>query len=156
MVMFTPQQPMDLLKVYQLATTLHTGHVDHAGRPYIEHLTRVFLRVQAAGGDEMQQIAALLHDAIEDGKASAVELTHLGIPRAALDIIVSLTKLKGQSYADYLAGVKSNPKALLVKLADVDDNGAPERLAVLPDALSLRLQEKYASAALYLNAKPTG
>lgn len=62
---------MDLIEVYQLACRLHTGQVDKSGRPYIEHLSRVFLRVQAAGGDLTQQIASLLHDAIEDGKASA-------------------------------------------------------------------------------------
>ena len=41
---------MEALEAYQLAAQLHTGQVDKAGRPYIEHLTRVFLRVQASGG----------------------------------------------------------------------------------------------------------
>jgi (p)ppGpp synthase/HD superfamily hydrolase len=78
---------MNTLEAYQLASKLHTGQVDQSGRPYIEHLTRVFLRVQAAGGDQDQQIAALLHDAIEDGKTSAAQLTWLGVPSDALDLI---------------------------------------------------------------------
>ena len=42
---------MQILEAYQLAAHLHTGQVDKASRPYIEHLTRVFLRVLAGGGD---------------------------------------------------------------------------------------------------------
>ena len=41
---------MEALEAYQLAAQLHTGQVDKAGRPYIEHLTRVFLRVHRSQG----------------------------------------------------------------------------------------------------------
>ena len=137
---------MELLEVYQLACRLHTGQVDKAGRPYIEHLTRVMLRVQAAGGDLAQQIASLLHDAIEDGKVSAEQLRWLGVPADAVELVVVLTKSKGQSYEDYLARVKRSPQALTVKLSDLDDNSDPVRLAALPEVLALRLREKYAKA----------
>lgn len=137
---------MDLLEVYQLTCRLHTGQVDKAGRPYIEHLTRVMLRVQVAGGDLTQQIASLLHDAIEDGKVSAEQLLWLGVPTDAIELVVTLTKRKGQRYEDYLAGVKCCPKALLVMLADLDDNSDPIRLSALPEALAQRLREKYGKA----------
>lgn len=72
---------MAALEAYDLAAQLHTGHVDKVGRPYIEHLTRVFLRVQAAGGVLSQQIAALLHYALEYGHATADELVRIaGVP----------------------------------------------------------------------------
>ena len=35
---------MEALEAYQLAAQLHTGQVDKAARPYIEHLPRVFKR----------------------------------------------------------------------------------------------------------------
>lgn len=35
---------MEALEAYQLAAQLHTGQVDKAGRPYIEHLTRLVLQ----------------------------------------------------------------------------------------------------------------
>jgi len=47
---------MKILHAYQLAASLHAGQADKAGRPYIEHLSRVFLRVLEAGGDRDQQI----------------------------------------------------------------------------------------------------
>ncbi|MEO1133404.1 MAG: HD domain-containing protein, partial [Cyanobacteria bacterium J06639_1] len=40
---------------------------DEARIPYITHLVSVSALVQQYGGDEDQAIAALLHDAIEDG-----------------------------------------------------------------------------------------
>ena len=141
---------MDLLQAYQLAARLHSGQLDKAGRPYIEHLTRVFLRVQARGGDLGQQVAALLHDAIEDGKASAEQLIWVGVPVETINTIKILTKRKGQSYEDYLAVVKANPQALLVKLADLDDNRDPARLAALPKVVAERLRTKYERAAMLL------
>ncbi len=141
---------MELLDVYQLACRLHTGQVDKAGRPYIEHLTRVLLRVQAAGGDLIQQIASLLHDSIEDGKVSAEQLLWLGVQKEAVELVVVLTKGKHQSYEDYLGGVKNCQRVLVVKLGDLDDNSDPARLAVLPEAVSQRLRQKYESARKYL------
>lgn len=143
---------MDTLEAYQLAARLHTGQVDKAGRPYIEHLTRVFLRVQAAGGDLFQQIASLFHDAIEDGKASVGQLKWLGVPDAAVEIVVVLTKSKGQRYEEYLAVVKNHQKALLVKLEDLADNQDPTRLAALPVDVAKRLREKYGRAQQFLTA----
>lgn len=141
---------MELLEVYQLACRLHTGQVDKAGRPYIEHLTRVYLRVLAAGGDRFQLMAALLHDSIEDGKASEAQLLWLGVPPAAVALVVVLTKLKSQRYEVYLGIVKQHPAALLVKLEDVNDNRDPARLAELPAAEAERLRAKYQKAWDYL------
>lgn len=138
---------MELIDVYQLACRLHSGQVDKAGRPYIEHLTRVLLRVQAADGNLAQQMAALLHDSIEDGRVSAQQLIWLGVPPDAIELVVKLTKRKDQSYEDYLAGVKSCPQALKVKLADLGDNSDPTRLASLPTKVAHRLRVKYDKAS---------
>lgn len=143
---------MNLLQAYQLAARLHSNQLDKAGHPYIEHLTRVLLRVQARGGDHGQQVAALLHDAIEDGKASAEQLIWLGVPAETISTIKILTKRKGQAYEDYLAVVKGNPEALLIKLADLDDNKDPARLAALPEVVAQRLRTKYERAAMFLAA----
>lgn len=146
---------MELIDAYKLACRLHTGQVDKAGRPYIEHLTRVMLRVQAAGGDLVQQVAALLHDSIEDGKASAEQLAWLGVPSGAIELVMVLSKPKGKGYEDYLEVVKRAHRALKVKFADLDDNEDPERLALLPDAVASRLREKYGKARSLL-ASNTG
>lgn len=144
---------MELLDAYQLACRLHIGQVDKAGRPYIEHLTRVMLRVQAAGGGVTQQIASLLHNSIEDGKVTVEQLRAMGVPNDAVELVVVLSKRHDQKYEDYLATVKCNPQALLVKLADLDDNGDPARLAALPEAVAQRLSTKYQGAKRFLACK---
>ena len=137
---------MDILRAYKIACQLHAGQTDKAGRPYIEHLTRVLLRVQMDGGDRFQQIAALLHDSIEDEKTTADELLALGVPSEAVVLVQALTKRKDQTYEDYLRGLSGRYRVLLVKMADLDDNSDPERLELLPDLLRMRLEAKYAQA----------
>ena len=137
---------MDILRAYKIACQLHAGQTDKAGRPYIEHLTRVLLRVQMDGGDRFQQIAALLHDSIEDEKTTADELLALGVPSEAVVLVQALTKREEQSYEDYLRGLVGRYRVLTVKMADLDDNSDPERLELLPERQRMRLQAKYAQA----------
>lgn len=143
---------MEILEAYQLASRLHTGQLDKAGRPYIEHLSRVFLRVMHAGGDRDQQIAALLHDAIEDDRASESELLVAGVPPGAVLIVLILTRQVGQNYMLYLAGVKADPRAVLVKMADLDDNMDPDRLCELEKSVAERLSKKYQRAVEFMLA----
>lgn len=137
---------MDILRAYKIACQLHAGQTDKAGRPYIEHLTRVLLRVQMDGGDRFQQIAALLHDSIEDEKTTADELLALGVPSEAVVLVQALTKRDEQSYEDYLRGLIGRYRVVTVKMADLDDNSDPERLELLPERQRMRLQAKYAQA----------
>lgn len=146
---------MKILAAYNLAAQLHRGQVDKAGHPYIEHLTRVFLRVVDAGGSRDQQIAALLHDSIEDGRTNIPALDAAGVPTLAVSIITALTRGSSEPYADYIQRVRGHHDAALVKLADLADNSDPERLALLPIATQVRLIDKYSRATDLLNQTAT-
>ena len=146
---------MKILDAYKLAATLHRDQVDKAGHPYIEHLTRVFLRVVDAGGSRDQQIAALLHDSIEDGRTNIPALDAAGVPPLAIKIIVTLTRCASEPYADYIQRIRGRHDASLVKLADLADNSDPERLALLPIATQVRLIDKYNRATQLLNSTAT-
>ena len=146
---------MKIIAAYKLAAQLHRGQVDKAGHPYIEHLTRVFLRVVDAGGDRDQQIAALLHDSIEDGHTSIHALDADGVPPLAVSIITALTRGSSEPYSDYIRRVRGRHDAALVKLADLADNSDPARLALLPIATQVRLIDKYSRAAQLLNPTAT-
>jgi hypothetical protein len=143
---------MNLLEAFQIASTLHRGQVDKAGRPYIEHLVRVQLRVQAAGGDLYEQIAALLHDCIEDEKATESELVELGVPSQSIRLVVLLAKPKNGAYLPYLLKVRKDLSARRIKSCDVDDNNDPERLDLLPVGEARRLRKKYSEAIEFLSA----
>lgn len=143
---------MNPAEALDLASRLHAGQVDKAGQPYVGHLRRVAATVYARGGSDAAQIAAALHDAIEDGHVTAEFLAGDGVPGAALHLVALLTKAEGQPYADYLAAIKADPDALLVKLADIADNSDPARLAMLPPDVADRLRHKYAKAMEILMA----
>jgi len=137
---------MKILDAFKLASRLHFGQVDKAGRPYIEHLCRVFLRVADRGGDRDQQIAALLHDSIEDKRATARKLLDEGVPVGAVRLIETLSRGEGVPYFEYVAAVSQDPRASLVKEADLDDNSDPERLEALPAEVAGGLAKRYAKA----------
>jgi hypothetical protein len=148
---------MKLIDAYKVAAQLHAGQVDKAGRPYIEHLTRVMLRVQDAGGGHLAQLVALFHDALEDTNVSIPELREAGLPRSVIACVLSLTRGFDESYLEYVdRQLPRNPDLLgfgpdLVKRCDIEDNIDPDRLALLPDDVRLRLVAKYTEALALLD-----
>ena len=130
-----------------LATSAHDGQVDKSGRPYIGHP----LRVMASVTGEHAQMAAVLHDVIEDTPVTADDLLARGCPTAVVDAVVALSHLPDEPQDVYLRRVAANPLALSVKRADIADNLAPARMARLDTALQERLQTKYANALRLLD-----
>lgn len=143
---------MNILDGFKLASRLHAGQVDKAGRPYIEHLVRVFLGVLNRGGDRFQQLAALLHDAVEDDRCTYEYLASEGVPAETIVILRVLHKPDGMPYVEYIGFVKRHLRAVPIKEAAVDDNSDEDRLALLEPALAARLRAKYALARELLAA----
>lgn len=130
-----------------LATSAHEGQVDKSGRPYIGHPLRVMASVEG----EHAQMAAVLHDVIEDTPVTAEDLTARGCPSDVVDAVVALSHLPGEPQEDYLRRVAANPLAVTVKRADIADNLSPARTARLDDATRARLEIKYATALRLLD-----
>lgn len=147
----------------RFATVVHEGQTDKAGRPYVEHLSRVAAAVlrlsegcpfwSDAERDEATQIA-WLHDTIEDEKATMGDLVEEGFVRTVVRSVRDLDGSGGWEYSDFIAWVCGNCAlpTILVKLADVEDNSDPERLALLPAETRARLLRKYEPAKEALKA----
>lgn len=125
-----------------LASDIHRNQTDKAGAPYILHPLEVMRRATdyyLANSDGYQleyvQIAAVLHDALEDiepdspwdrGRLKARIYDTFGyeVSRA----VDALTKLPGysnyprESYQDYLTRVEDDWIARIVKIADLSHN----------------------------------
>lgn len=140
----------------RIAREAHEGQVDKAGRPYIGHVLRVMKRLDT---DE-EQMAAALHDVIEDTDATPESLLALGVPEVVVDAVQSLTKRDGETYADFVARAGTHPIARRVKLADLADNADPRRVGALRDkneALAAELRQvaaQFLEEADELEAKP--
>jgi len=149
----------------RFATIVHEGQVDKAGRPYGKHLSRVARRLlnlswhcpfwKDQDTDEAEQIA-WLHDTIEDAATVTVgTLAREGFSETVVAAVNMLTKpdrpLPYDSWISRLADI-GNLHEILVKLADVEDNSDPERLALLPEETRARLLKKYEPAKEVLRA----
>lgn len=136
-----------LAEAIALARSAHEGQVDKAGQPYIEHPLRVMGRVSG----EYEQMAAVLHDVVEDTALTVDDLEEAGCPGTVTKAVDALTKRPGESLADSMARVAVDPIALSVKRADIADNSDPARLALLDEATADRLRKKYADSLALLD-----
>ena len=101
-----------------IAAKAHEGQVDKGGAPYILHPLRVMLDVEG----EHAQMAAVLHDVIEDTDVTVKDLADAGIPEPVIAAVIALTKLPGMSRMDAAKMAAANPIAMRVKIQDLRDN----------------------------------
>lgn len=121
----------------QLAAEAHSGQQDKAGKPYILHPIRVMLSVSTTE----EQIAAILHDTVEDTSVTFEQLSEAGFSAEIISAVRALTKLDGESRVDAARRAAKHPIARQVKLADVKDNLDISRIPHLTDKDHARLDE---------------
>ena len=139
-VTLSPDETALVQDARRIARAAHEGLLDKAGLPYFEaHVADVHRRVVSYGGDVNEQIAALLHDVLEDTEVSEDELRNAGVPEEALVIVKLLTKNDTQPKSDYYERIRLHEPARRVKLfGDIASNTDPERLSLLPIAATSR------------------
>lgn len=123
------------------ATKAHKGQTDKGGKPYIFHSFRVMLSCEK----QEEQIAAVLHDVLEDTDSTKEDLQKAGFSEEIIKAVVCLTKQKKEDYFDYIQKVKQNEIARVVKLADLQDNMNLKRLSVITEKDKERVK-KYQKA----------
>lgn len=105
------------------AATLHGKQKDLEGEHYIFHPLRVMEGVRMGGYDEKYQIAAVLHDVMEDTDVH-VEFLHEYVGDEIFEALEHLTRQDGETYNDYLDRCMQNEIAKTVKKYDAGDNYA--------------------------------
>jgi (p)ppGpp synthase/HD superfamily hydrolase len=119
----------------ELARELHSGQVDKGGRPYVEHVIRVWMRLVARWPSISMdaQHAALLHDSMEDCGVTADRLRALGYSERTIRIVELLSSNQpmyaGMTYQQKIEAIAGSGDydAIKVKLADNSDNSDPSR-----------------------------
>ncbi len=116
---------MSLLDIATLvAYTAHHGQMDNSGIPYIEHPKKVASFLDG----EKEKVIAMLHDVIEDTFLTEEDLRPV-FGDEIVDIVVLLTKNKGEDYFEYIRRIKGNELATKIKLADIKHNSDISRIA---------------------------
>jgi (p)ppGpp synthase/HD superfamily hydrolase len=114
-----------VMRAERVARQAHHAQYRRDGKtPYITHPQRVAGRCQ---GNLKAQAVAWLHDVIEDTDVDRKFLKLQGIPEDIIQAVEVLTKPEGlgrdyTSYMLYIAKVKENESARLVKIQDILDN----------------------------------
>lgn len=109
---------MSVESARKLAFVAHAGQEDRAGEAYLNHVSRVALSCES----EDAQIAALLHDSIEDTELVTERMVRSMFGDEIADAVVTLTHDDGREYRSYIEDVAENDLATQVKLADLEDN----------------------------------
>ena len=140
------------LKCTTIVTELFKDKKDKAGHPYLWHLLRVSNRLDL----EIEKIAGLLHDVLEDTEITEKDLLEVGIPKEIIDIVKIVThdkidksnmtkEEKLELYNKEIDKVinSGNIHAIRLKEADMSDNYDPDRIKELPQDKQEWFHEKY-------------
>lgn len=125
----------------KLCFEAHKNQVDKSGMPYVFHPFHLAEQMQ----DEDTTIVALLHDVIEDTECTIDDLRDKGFSDKVIDAISLMTHDSSVPYMEYVAQIKTNPIAKVVKLADLKHNSDMTRLESITAKDEARA-EKYRSA----------
>lgn len=134
-------------KAMLYAYRAHEEQLDKGGMPYIFHPLAV---AEMMGDDELAVVIAILHDVIEDTFVTADALLDAGFSHDVVDRVVILSRMKDETYMDYLARVKKDPIAVKVKLGDLKHNSDFGRLSVV-DEHAISLHKRYQKAIAFLS-----
>lgn len=136
-------------RAIEIASSAHAGQRDKASQPYIFHPLRVMLRVSG----EFEQMAAALHDVVEDTSVTIERLEQEGFPAEVLRAINALTKLHGETRLDAAIRAAADPIARAVKLADNAENMDLSRIPNPTDKDYARCREYEEVRAILLAAE---
>ena len=151
----------DFKDVYNTARMAHVGQTRRDGSEYFSHPSEVRNIARSFyPRDNIVQMAALLHDSLEDAPGSTVEtaeemedfirasIQDRGSAEEIIRVVRALTHEKGGSYTGYVLGLLNDVPTLRVKLADMVHN--------LTDSPSPKQKEKYKSALLAISDQTGG
>jgi guanosine-3',5'-bis(diphosphate) 3'-pyrophosphohydrolase len=136
-----------LEKAIEIAAKAHSGQTDKAGIPYILHSLRVMLRVNTPD----EQMAAVLHDVVEDTSVTLGDLREEGFSENVIAAVDALTKRDGETRVDAAKRAAANQIARVVKLADNAENMDLSRIPK-PTPKDLRRVKEYAEVKKLLEA----
>lgn len=104
-----------------LAAKYFEGEYDKSGQPYILHCIQVMENVRKWGDVELE-IAAVLHDIIEDTEITAFDLLVMGYSQRVVDIVTLVSFEKGCDYDARILEICNSQDAIKVKMADLEHN----------------------------------
>ncbi len=133
-----------------LAASKFVGVFDKSGEPYILHCLQVMQNVKKYNDVDLE-IAAVLHDIVEDTDITFQDLEDLGYSPRVIKIIKHVTREDNISYDNEIARICNDQDSIKVKMADLEHNSSILRLKGIRQKDLERIQ-KYHKAFFILQA----
>ncbi|QIE46957.1 bifunctional (p)ppGpp synthetase/guanosine-3',5'-bis(diphosphate) 3'-pyrophosphohydrolase [Pseudohalocynthiibacter aestuariivivens] len=126
---YNPKTDEDMLRAaYAYGRDMHEGQVRHSGEPYFSHPVAVAAVLAEQRLDDATIVTALLHDTIEDTRASYASVTEK-FGREVADLVDGVTKLtnlqlsssetkQAENFRKLFMAMSRDLRVILVKLAD--------------------------------------
>lgn len=96
----------------------HEGALHRDGKPAFQHS----IRVSRCFIEKHLRAIAYLHDVMEDCDVQVQDLTRAGFSARVIFGVIDLTRDPDETWEHYMARVMNNRDAVLVKIADIEDN----------------------------------
>ena len=130
-----------LEKAISIALQAHQGQRDRYGNPYILHP----LHLMGQMDTDVERMAAVLHDVVEDSEITISDLHAAGFPAQVTEAVHLLTHDDAHSYEEYVRRLQDNDLARKIKVADLEHNMDLRRMDRVREKDLSRLQ-KYRDA----------
>jgi GTP pyrophosphokinase len=114
----SPEEAALVERAYAFASKAHEGHTRYSGEPYFIHPSAVARHLAELGMDAETIAAALMHDAIEDAKATPEEVEREFGPEV-LFLVEGVTKLGKHKYQGGERHAESLRRLLVATASDV-------------------------------------
>ncbi len=114
----TPEDLALVEKAYEFSKKAHEGHARYSGEPYFIHPSAVAKYLAELGMDSHTIAAGLLHDAIEDAKATPEEVEK-EFGKDVLFLVEGVTKLGTHKYRGAERHAESLRRLLVATSADI-------------------------------------
>ena len=131
-------------KAINICFKAHKEQKDLGKMPYVHHPFHLAEQMRT----EKEICLALLHDVVEDTPWTLKDLEEQGFPADVVEAVGLMTHAKEIPYLDYVEGLRSNPLASAVKLADLRHNSTTGRLKRFTDKDAARLRKYLRAQAI--------
>ena len=131
-------------KALNICFKAHKEQKDLGKMPYVHHPFHLAEQMRT----EKEICLALLHDVVEDTPWTLKDLEEQGFPADVVEAVGLMTHAKEIPYLDYVEGLRSNPLASAVKLADLRHNSTTGRLKRFTDKDAARLRKYLRAQAI--------
>lgn len=103
-------------KAYVFAATAHAGQTRLSGEPYLSHPLAVADTLAEMGFDEPTVVAGLLHDTVEDTKATLEEIEE-NFGEEVADIVDGVTKISKISFENKEEAQAENIRKMILAMS---------------------------------------